>query len=99
MRTESERTIYKYEFREGEKTYGEPYQMMVQKGAIFLSMQVQRGIPCLWFLVDPKAHQEQRSFEIYGTGWDMPEKPGEYRGTYQLANGTLVFHVFETTGL
>jgi hypothetical protein len=32
------------------------------KGAELLSIQVQRGIPCIWALVDPAAEKEERRF-------------------------------------
>jgi len=67
--------------------------------AEILTVQVQRGVPSLWAVVDPDRVQQKRHFAIYGTGHLMPElemgAERKYIGTYQLADGGLVFHVFE----
>lgn len=66
-------------------------------GAEVLCVQVQRGEPCLWALVDPSAEPEFRSVEVYGTGHTVRIDTGverRYVGTYQLYGGDLIFHVF-----
>lgn len=62
--------------------------------ARILSVQVQRGVPCIWVLVHPKAVLTERKFNIYGTGHDV-ENPGNYIGTFQMASGDLIWHLFE----
>ena len=64
-----------------------------------LTVQTQAGLPQLWALVNEKASvAEHRRFATYGTGNPMPDgNLGQYIGTYQLADGALVFHVFELT--
>lgn len=65
-------------------------------GAQILCVQTQINNPCLWAVVDPDAlTKEVRRFNIYGTGHEIEGEPGTYIGTFQLAGGTLVFHVFE----
>ena len=64
-------------------------------GAKILSIQVQSRIPRLWALVDENAQKEMRTFATYGTGYEVPDNPGSYIGTYQLVDSDLVFHVFE----
>jgi len=64
-------------------------------GAQILSMQIQNENPQLWALVDEKNATEKRSFITCGTGQEIPEDVGDYIGTYQIENGSLVFHVFE----
>lgn len=88
------KSIWKYEL----VTNG-PNKPKVPIGAQFLTLQLQYGLPQIWFLVNVQGTLEERTFEIHGPGWQIQENPGEYRGTYQLAKGSLVFHVFETTGL
>ncbi len=71
-------------------------------GAKILTVQTQNDIPCLWALVDPQAETEGRNIEIFGTGHPVLSDLGtarEYIGTFQMHNGTLVFHVFEYTGV
>lgn len=63
-------------------------------GAKILDVQIQNGTPAMWALVDPDATEPPRRFALYGTGWDMPDDPGEYVATFQMPNG-LVFHVFD----
>jgi hypothetical protein len=66
------------------------------EGAQLLAVQTQHGAPQLWALVDERAPQVHRNFATYGTGNPMPDgDPGKYVGTYQVAGGKLVFHVFE----
>ena len=77
-------------------------ELRMQKGAQILCVGFQ-GIPDLgvataiqiWARVDTDAIQEKRKFRVYGTGHPMPDYPGEYIGTVQLAHGALVFHVFD----
>lgn len=59
-----------------------------------LSVQMQRGVPTLWMHVDPNEPLEIATVSTYGTGHQMPPNPGEYVGTYQTLDGSLVFHVF-----
>lgn len=63
------------------------------KGAELLTVQVQNNQPCLWALVDEKATLKTNTVLIYGTGHQV-DKRGKYLGTFQLGNGSLVFHVF-----
>ena len=69
-------------------------------GAEILCVQMQGSMPTLWALVDPLAPKVARHFRVAGTGhaiktFDLPK----YIGTFQLAAGSLVFHVFEVTPL
>jgi len=64
-------------------------------GAHVLSVQVQGGMPQLWALVDEKAPQSLRHFDLYGTGNPVPSCPKKFIGTFQLHGGGLVFHLFE----
>jgi hypothetical protein len=68
--------------------------------AKILCVQAQNETPCIWAIVNTEAEQEEREFEIYGTGHPFYEgdhygKEKMFVGTYQLRNGGLVFHVFE----
>jgi hypothetical protein len=63
--------------------------------AEILTVQVQRGTPCLWALVNPDKPREARRIFTVGTGHDARHIVGwHYVGTYQLHMGRLVFHVF-----
>jgi hypothetical protein len=86
-------TIYKYRM---EPNCGGSVEM--PKGAQVLSVQMQGGLPCLWAKVDTTRSLERRSFDVYGTGNAMPDDPRlVYVGTFQMDDGALVWHVFEST--
>jgi len=69
-------------------------------GAEILSVQVQRGVVCMWALVNTQNKTERRYFEIFGTGNKVPVDMGIFRkfiGTFQIDGENLVFHLFERT--
>lgn len=64
--------------------------------AHILTVQTQRDIPCIWALVDLEDEIGERRFKVFGTG--HPANDADqfiYIGTFQLASGGLVFHLFE----
>lgn len=70
----------------------------IPKGGEILAVQVQNGRPHIWVLVNPQAEEESRYFEAYGTGHNIlcaESIKRNYIGTFQLADGALVFHLFE----
>ena len=69
-------------------------EVEIPQGAKVLTVQMQEGNPCLWALVDPNAEKQKRVIAVHGTGHPVPDAVGEYLGTYRMANGALVFHVF-----
>lgn len=83
------RAVWKFTVRIGGVT-----DLDMPKGATLLHVQVQRATPCLWALVDPTAEKEKRSFCWVGTGHPM-DIDGDYVGTIQSPDETLVFHLFE----
>ena len=72
-------------------------KIIIPVGANVMTVQAQQESAQLWADVDPDMPDEVRTFEIYGTGEQMPADPGEYVATFQLENSTLVWHVFEST--
>lgn len=64
-------------------------------GAQVLTVECQQGAPYLWALVETTNAQESRVFSIFGTGHPIEKTELQYRGTFQLNGGNLVFHVFE----
>lgn len=64
-------------------------------GAKLLCIQMQHGKPCIWAICDPMAQPKPRHIAIYGTGQPMPDDLGIYIGTFQIANGSLIFHAFD----
>lgn len=71
--------------------------VMMPAGAKLLDVQMQNGKCCMWALCDQNAPKEPRYLATYGTGNPVPDNAGEYIATFQMCEGTLVFHVFEVT--
>jgi hypothetical protein len=84
------RRIYKYFFEILDET---PVKM--PKGAEILAVQMQKGHPCIWALVNPDAQIELRTLCVRGTGHTMKGNEGRYIGTFQGMGGDIVLHVFE----
>lgn len=86
-------TIYKYLL-----PTAEVFELSLPKASRFLSLQLQNGQPCMWFLVDDAKPLFSRTFGICGTGNKFPDigpaQLSEFLGTFQLNGGSLVFHVF-----
>jgi hypothetical protein len=84
------KTIWKYELKVMD------YQETVMPiGAEILTVQIQKGIPCLWAVVDSSNKKEQRVFVLYGTGHTMIDTKLKFIGTFQFPEHNLVFHLFE----
>ena len=86
------KVIWKFEF-----TIDDNISMKMPEGTEILSVQIQKGIPCIWALVDPLAKKTERQFQLYGTGHEMEfnENFEKFIGTFQMINGNVVFHLFE----
>ena len=92
-----DKTIWKFEL---ETKHTQILKMPV--GAEILTVQTKFDKPCLWALVDPNAEKEDRFIEIFLTGHPVVYNMGvdrKYISTYLLKGGSLVFHVFEYTGV
>jgi hypothetical protein len=90
------RTIHKYEISE------DTGKVRMPRNADILCVQVQRGVPCVWAVVDDYLVTEQRQFHVVGTGHEMPDGVGrsEYIGTWQETHDYdhLVWHLFAEKG-
>lgn len=87
-----QKTIWKFTITPTKLTVKMP------KGAELLSVQTQNNMACIWALVYPENKPEERFFEVFGTGHDVPCDMGidrKFIGTFQLDAGSLVFHLFE----
>jgi len=90
------KTVWKYRV-----PVADDFAIDMPVGTQVLTMQMQRGQPCIWALIDAKvdAPFEQRKFRMFGTGHEIEEDiEMSYVGTFQIGNGLLVFHVFEEVG-
>lgn len=84
--------IYKYPLQVQDKQ-----TIKLPSGYKILTVQVQDGIPCLWAMVDTSIDCVEVNIITHGTGNGIfGNEELRYIGTYQLNNGVLVFHVFES---
>lgn len=69
--------------------------IFIPAGHQFLTVQIQRGTPCLWASLEDE-FRPRKSVKILtvGTGNPCDLTGYTYVGTYQPHNGGLVFHVF-----
>ena len=85
-----DKTIFKYTFNiEGK------IELILPKGAEILRVYEQFGVPCMWAVVDIDVEKETRVFRIVGTGHKIDFDIDKYIDTFLMANGNLVWHMFE----
>jgi len=69
----------------------------VPRESVFLTVQMQQGIPVVWFEVEDTLPLEERYLYLAGTGCGLPEDEHlSYIGTFQTEGGHLVYHLFES---
>src|SRR4051812_10783006 len=75
------------------------FELRLPRGARLLSLQCQQDEPKIWALVESDAPNEVRTFRLVGTGHPIPgiliAEQLRFVGTFQMMDGSLVFHVFE----
>lgn len=83
------KTVYKTEL-EATTTY-----VVLPANSSPVCLQMQQEIPCIWWQV-PDTEAVLKRFEvfIFGTGNPQPTQALNYIGTFQLEEGSLVFHVY-----
>lgn len=85
--------IWKYPFEVQDE-----FRINVPAYAKFLKVDNQANMPVIWFHVtvdDDTRFLEQRTFRVIGTGCPFDSKQLDYRGTFQLFNGSFVGHLYE----
>ena len=93
------KTIYKYSTLPNGK-FRESFTLNMPKGAEILTVQIDQknNVPSIWAMVDTEMPLEERYFELFGTGHEIPVDIGverKYVGTYQYQRGEFVGHIFE----
>ena len=73
---------------------GDEVRVAMPHGARVLTIAAIGEAPFVWALVDAGALTVERRFAVRGTGHPLGDV-GDYLGTFMLASGALVFHVFE----
>lgn len=85
------KTVYKY----GPLAARREQLIFMPSDAELLCVQLQHGEPFVWALVDPGKPQAARRLALLGTGHPMPEEKLSYVGTFQLAGGDFIVHLFD----
>ena len=75
------------------------------KGSKILSVQTQNGKPFIWAAFDHENRdyyhraEETRSIVTVATGENVPDtvSSSKFLGTYQINDGSEIYHVFEET--
>ena len=87
-------TIWKFEL-----IVADTQTISMPEEARILTVQTQNGSPCIWAMVEENFDMVLRHIRIAGTGHPLPngydEIMGKYIGTFQLREGSLIFHVFD----
>lgn len=87
--------IWKYDLNPNEGDQMSCFLEMPAQAKI-LTVQIQHGKPRLWALVDPNRSKELRRFQVVGTGHPFEPAPTAHHiGSFQMHEGTFIFHVFE----
>ena len=79
--------------------YSDTFDLDLPKHWVFLHVDTQGDEPFMWLLVDPEDEVERHTFYVRSTGQPFTGQEGDYLGTFLLANGTLVFHLFDSNVL
>ena len=86
--------VYKYPF-----DIQDYFTINMPAGSIVIDVQVQKGVPCVWALVDPEKPEKPRHFRLAGTGHPIDDTILSYGiiGSFQYQTD-FVFHLFEILG-
>ena len=87
------KTIHKYQLI----NIDSEVKVEMPRFAQILTLDIQRGIPCIWAIVHTEDKPITRTFIIKGTGHDCTDLGDDtpYIGTFFIHQENLVFHVFE----
>ena len=80
--------IFKYPVEIGKFTIKLPKDFRI------LSVQMQRDNPFMWIIVDTETDMIEVDFITRGTGHEFEETEQDFVGTFQMAGGSLIWHLF-----
>lgn len=89
MKAPVSRRVYKYPI-----PLRDDFQLLLPRGAAILDVQMQRGAPQLWALVDTSQPLVERVFRLAGTGHPLTSDDTsqlEHCGSFQMQQGALIF--------
>jgi hypothetical protein len=91
-------SIWKFEFEVDDE-----FTIEMPKGARILHVDTQHEKPCIWALVVVESPKVNRRFAVRGTGhpcddlnlYRAPDERSVFVGTFMMAGGVFVFHLFD----
>ena len=83
------KTVHKYTLN-----IEDTVELRIPEQSTLLKIDVQRGLPQMWFLVDDALPKQTCRFLVRGTGHRC-DGVGKHLGTFMVHGGDFVFHVFE----
>lgn len=84
------KTIWKFELE-----IVDDQSIKLPRDSKILAVQTQNDNPCIWVLVNPDNDKEKVHIRIIGTGHPIEDNfNGKHIGTFQVLNGSGIFHVF-----
>lgn len=91
------KTIHKFSIPTDRAAIQDGFSLDMPEDAEILSVQLQRGEPMLWALIDTAKTLRRRRFVLVMTGERAYDHVGSstHRGTLQLQGGEFVLHLFE----
>lgn len=84
------KTIWKFPLRIDDEQY-----IDMPRGSKMLSVQLQGNEPYLWAEVDDSYPVEPHLVVMMGTGHPKSHKADRFVDIFQMAGGSLVFHVYQ----
>lgn len=87
-------TIHKYDVLPSSEDLR--FTLNLPISAMVLSVQMHRGKPCMWVLLDTDEETAPRSFVVAMTGQPVPTNASRFIGTFVTQQDSLVLHLFET---
>ena len=85
------RTIHKQQLKLVDRQ-----ELTMPAGAVIVNVAMQHGAITVWYVCDPKAGPDVRTFLVVGTGWDFDLEDADPKHVATvLTDNEFVWHVFE----
>lgn len=83
-------TIHKYQFE-----INDIVVVRMPEGSHILKVECQRGVPCIWAIVDTSKPRTEYYFRIFGTGHSLTPNARADTHVATFQDGSLVWHMFK----
>lgn len=83
-------TIHKYPF-----AIQDEFQLVIPAASQILFVELQRGVPCIWALVNDGFPKETKTLFIYGTGHPIERPLNTIEHVASFQQDDFVWHLFQ----